>query len=57
LGKAKLFTPLPPYVVPRSENRAVFWAIGSNWPLQNAHPLGAKLPAKILISATNGSIY
>jgi len=25
-----------------------------SWPLQNAHPAGAKLHARILISATNG---
>ena len=29
--------------------------IESSWPSQNAHPLGGKLPAKILISDINGS--
>ena len=38
-----------------SENSAVFCAMGSNWPLQKAHPRGAKLPAKIRISAIKGS--
>jgi hypothetical protein len=33
----------------------VFCDIGSSWPLQKAQPLGAKLPAKMRISAMNGS--
>src|SRR5579884_4303703 len=37
-----------------SENSAVFCESGSSCPSQNAQPLGAKLNAKIRISATNG---
>src|ERR1700738_275217 len=54
LGRPNVDFPSPPYVVPRSEKRAVFWLIGNNWPSQSAQPLGAKLKPKILISATNG---
>src|SRR5215469_15109212 len=53
-GSPKFDLPSPPKVVPSSENSAVFWEIGSSWPWQNAHPVGAKLHAHILISATNG---
>jgi hypothetical protein len=42
-------------MVPIREKRAVFWAMGKSWPLQKAQPRGAKLPAKILISAMKGS--
>jgi hypothetical protein len=42
-------------MVPSRENRAVFWLMGINCPLQKAQPLGAKLKGKIRISATNGS--
>jgi microcystin-dependent protein len=31
-GSAKVVCPLPPYVVPRSENNAWFWLIGRNFP-------------------------
>src|SRR5215213_5161596 len=37
-----------------SWNRVSFSDIGSNWPSQNIHPAGAKLPANILISPTYG---
>jgi hypothetical protein len=47
---------LPPKVVPRIEKSAVFCAIESVCPLQNAHPRGAKLPPNILIIAINSSI-
>src|SRR5208283_2476849 len=53
-GSAKFDLPSPPYVVPRSENSAVFWLIGRIWPLQNAQPLGGKLKGNIRISATKG---
>jgi len=53
-GRAKLDLPSPPYVVPSSENSAVFCEIGISWPSHNAHPTGAKLPANMRISATNG---
>src|ERR1700681_4287604 len=53
LGRAKLVFPSPPYVVPRRENRAVFWLMGKSCPSQVAQPMVAKFPAKILISATN----
>src|SRR5712691_2021534 len=36
------------------ENSAWFWLMGSNCPLQRAHPLGAKLKLAILISDKNG---
>src|SRR5688572_20252444 len=55
LGRAKLVCPLPPKVVPRSENSAWFWLIGSSCPLQNAHPFGGKLNDMTLISDRNGS--
>src|SRR5437763_1053702 len=54
-GRAKLLFPSPPYVVPSSEKSAVFCESGRSWPLHHAHPFGAKLNGKILISATNGS--
>jgi hypothetical protein len=53
-GKANVLLPSPPNVVPSNENSAVFWLMGSSWPLQRAQPKGAKFPAKILISAKNG---
>src|SRR6185295_11057736 len=56
LGSAKLDLPSPPYMVPSSENSAVFCESGSNWPSHQAQPLGAKLNGKIRISATNGSM-
>lgn len=31
-GKAKFVVPFPPYVVPSSENSAVFCAMESSWP-------------------------
>jgi hypothetical protein len=37
------------------ENKAWFWLMGSNWPLQNVHPLGGKFQLMILISPRNGS--
>src|SRR3954471_3306342 len=55
-GRAKFDFPSPPYVVPSSENSAVFWESGSSCPLHHAQPLGAKLKGKIRISATNGSM-
>src|SRR5262245_31367978 len=39
-GRAKLVVPLPPYVVPSSENSAWFWLIGRSVPSHRAHPLG-----------------
>src|ERR687887_2628740 len=54
-GSAKLLLPLPPYVVPSRENNAVFCDRGRSCPSHHAHPLGAKLNGKILISATKGS--
>src|SRR3954467_660065 len=54
-GRAKVLLPSPPYVVPSSENSAVFCEMGINCPSQNAHPLGAKKNGKMRISATNGS--
>jgi hypothetical protein len=41
--------------VPKREKSAVFWAIAIIWPLQNAHPCGAKLYGNSLISPKNGS--
>src|SRR6185436_19019461 len=46
----------PPYVVPSSENSAVFCEIGRSCPSQNAHPVGAKLKPKMRISATKASL-
>ena len=43
-------------VVPSSENSAVFCEIGRSCPLHCAQPVGAKLPAKMRISATNGDV-
>src|SRR5947209_8680012 len=54
-GSANVVWPLPPYVVPSNENRAVFWAMGRICPLQSAQPRGAKLPAKMAMDARNGS--
>src|SRR6185295_12930105 len=54
LGSAKVDLPSPPYMVPSSENSAVFCEIGRSWPWQRAHPVGAKLKAKIVISETKG---
>src|SRR5688572_19038230 len=54
-GSAKFDLPLPPYVVPSSENSAVFCESGSSCPSHQAQPLGAKLNGKIRISATKGS--
>src|SRR5262245_52295051 len=42
-GRANVDLPSPPYVVPSSENSAVFWLIGSSWPSHRAHPRGTKL--------------
>ena len=42
-GSAKVVWPLPPYMVPSSENSAWFWLIGRNCPLHWAQPLGAKV--------------
>src|ERR1700734_2021662 len=39
-----------------SENRAVFWEIGSICPWARAQPRGAKLQAQGRISATNGEL-
>src|ERR1043166_4945107 len=54
-GSWNVVWPLPPYVVPKSANSAWFWLIGRVWPLQSAHPLGAKLKLTNLISDMNGS--
>ena len=54
-GSAKFTRPSPPKVVPSSENSAWFWLMGSNCPLQSAHPFGAKPKLMILISDRNGS--
>ena len=54
-GSPIVVWPLPPYVVPISENRAVFCEIGRSCPLQKAQSRGAKFPANIRLSAMNGS--
>src|SRR5687767_14999097 len=54
-GSAKFDLPSPPYVVPSSENSAVFCEMGRSWPSHRAQPWGAKLNGKMRISATNGS--
>src|ERR1044071_119533 len=53
-GSANVDLPSPPYIVPRSENRAVFCEMGRSCPLQKAQPVGAKLKPNMRISATNG---
>src|SRR5215472_17161053 len=53
-GNAKLFSPSPPYVVPINWKSVGFWSMGTSAPLQNDQPAGAKFPANILISPTNG---
>src|SRR5579862_341288 len=53
-GKAKLVVPLPPNCVPIIENSAVFCAMDSSCPSQDAHPTGAKLNGNGRISARNG---
>lgn len=52
-GRPNVLFPSPPKFVPSKENKAVFCEIGRSCPLQNAHPLGAKFPVNIRISATN----
>ncbi len=47
--------PLPPYWVPRRENRAVFWTMGINCPLHCAQPLGAKVNENNRTSPRKGS--
>jgi hypothetical protein len=42
--------------VPRSENSAWFWLIGSTCPLHIAQPLGANWKLVMRISARNGSM-
>ena len=37
-GSANVVTPLPPYVVPRSENSAVFWLISRSCPVAGTPP-------------------
>jgi len=54
-GRAKVDVPLPPKLVPKILKREVFWSIGISCPSQNAHPLGAKFPANIVIWPMNGS--
>src|SRR5919202_5314410 len=39
-GSANVVWPLPPYVVPSSENSAWFWLMGINAPLHIAQPRG-----------------
>src|SRR5580700_1427277 len=56
LGRAKLFTPLPPYVVPSSANNAVFCWIDSSCPLHSAQFLGAKPKLIILTSPKKGLV-
>src|SRR5215468_2877732 len=55
VGNAKVVFPSPPYLVPNSENRAVFTLIGSSWPLSVDQPFGQKLKAKVSTSPRNGS--
>jgi len=55
LGSCVVVRPSPPKVVPMREKSAVFCEMGRSWPSQKAQPRGAKLPAKILISAMKGS--
>src|SRR6185503_14163967 len=55
-GSAKVDLPSPPYIVPSSENSAVFCEIGSSWPWHKAQPVGGKLNAKMVISATKGEL-
>ena len=45
LGSWTVLRPSPPYVVPSSENKAVFPEIGSSSPSQYEKPQGSKLPA------------
>src|SRR4029077_7039220 len=37
------------------ENKAWFWLMGNNWPLQKAQPLGGKFQLMIFTSPRNGS--
>src|SRR5436305_6001650 len=53
-GRAKVFWPSPPYVVPIRVNSVSFWEMGINWPWHMAQPAGAKLPPNMRISPTNG---
>src|SRR5437588_10826627 len=54
-GSANVVCPLPPYVVPKSENRALFCAIGKSCPSHRAQPRGLKFPQHIRIPPRNGS--
>src|SRR5262245_44972705 len=55
-GSAKVVVPLPPKVVPSSENRAAFDAMGRSCPLHSAQPgLGAKTKLISRISPRKGS--
>ena len=54
-GNPNVVVPLPPNVVPRRENKAVFCAMDVIWPLQSAQSSGAKLNPKDRISPTYGS--
>ena len=53
-GRAKVFWAIPRHVVPIKLKRASFSEMGTNAPLQNAHPAGAKSPPRIRISPMNG---
>src|SRR2546430_3513534 len=37
------------------ENKAWFWLMGNNWPLQKVQPLGGKFQLMIFTSPRNGS--
>jgi hypothetical protein len=54
-GNANVVCPLPPKVVPSSENSAWLWLIGGSCPLHSAHRLGSYPKDMIRISERNGS--
>src|SRR5690349_20357203 len=56
LGSAKVVWPFPPYIVPSSENNAVFWLMLIVCPLHIAQPFGGKLNANIEICPRNTSL-
>src|SRR6266852_5778142 len=56
LGSAKVVCPLPPYMVPSSENSAVFCEIDRSWPLHRAQPRGAKPKPNGWICPRNGCV-
>src|SRR5271169_6310294 len=56
LGRLKLVTPSPPYVVPISANSGWFCDMDSTCPWQNIQPGGAKLNATSDIEPIKASI-